>query len=315
MIHFDSAKDVRILIPRAALVAIYDECDRFTEDETGGRVVGTYAKRGSQLTIEVRGVIGPGPSARRSAVSFFQDGEYQERIFREIETTHPQIEHLGNWHTHHVNGLSMLSDGDIATYRRTVNHPNHNTAFFYALLVVAKRSGATGGERYVIKHYLFHRGDERVYEVRASNVEVTEAKSVWPRAETHERPPRGEHVVAARPPARSERVHDRDVLSEAYPGIRPYASERLGVYWRGPLDLIDGSYVEIIITESDSTGNVRYVATLRSPPPTLSEASAKLEKEDFSSARAALLAAERLCNRLLYAYLKRETRHTPSKGD
>ena len=42
------------------------------------------------------------------------------------------IEHLGNWHTHHVNGYPNLSGGDVATYRRIVNHELHNLDFFYA---------------------------------------------------------------------------------------------------------------------------------------------------------------------------------------
>ena len=148
--------------PEAALMTVFDECDSFTDDETGGRVIGTYRETRGELTIEVTGIIEPGPSARRSRVSFFQDGPYQEGIFRQIEQQHPEIEHLGNWHTHHVNGLPHLSGGDITTYTRTVDHKNHNTSFFYALLVIAKNAGATGLSRYVIKHYVFHRGGEHV---------------------------------------------------------------------------------------------------------------------------------------------------------
>src|SRR5262245_14169366 len=116
-----SAAQTRVALPHAALTVVFDECDGFDHDETGGRVIGTYNVEGSHLSINVTGIIESGPRARRSAVSFFQDGEHQERIFREIERHHPAIEHLGNWHTHHVNGLPTLSGGDIETYHRIVN--------------------------------------------------------------------------------------------------------------------------------------------------------------------------------------------------
>ena len=101
---------------------------------------------------------------RRSPTSFFQDGEYQETIFRKIEAEHTEIEHLGNWHTHHVNGLNTLSSGDIETYKRIVNHEKHNTDFFYALLVVSKNQTFYNRERYLMKHFLFKRGESLVYE-------------------------------------------------------------------------------------------------------------------------------------------------------
>ena len=150
---------VEVTIPEAALACVFDECDRFDIDETGGRVIGTYDEREGKLSIRVRGIIEPGPSARRSQVSFFQDGAYQEKIFRQIEEGRPEIEHLGNWHTHHVNGLPHLSGGDLSTYTRIVNHKNHNTAFFYALLVVAKNNTSNLRQRYTVKHYLFRRGE------------------------------------------------------------------------------------------------------------------------------------------------------------
>src|ERR1700760_1847928 len=178
---FDTVKDVQILLPEAALTAIFDECDQFTRDETGGRLIGTFREHRGKLTIEVGGVIESGPDARRTSVSFFQDGEHQEQVFRQIERDHPEIEHLGNWHTHHVNGFATLSGGDVATYKRTVNHPNHNTSFFYALLVTAK-TGAHGrsSQRYQVKHYVLRRGEERVFEVPAGHVKIVKRGILWP---------------------------------------------------------------------------------------------------------------------------------------
>src|SRR5438045_2438137 len=88
-----------ISIAREALESIFDECDKYDADETGGRLVGTYREKDGRTEIDVRAVLGPGPNAERSATHFFQDGEYQERLFRSIEGRHPEIEHLGNWHT------------------------------------------------------------------------------------------------------------------------------------------------------------------------------------------------------------------------
>src|SRR5437588_7523241 len=154
---------VDISMPKKALEAIYDECDRHDVDETGGRIIGMYEKKGRDYDIEVLGVIPPGPNARRSPTSFFQDGEYQEQIFRSIEENYPNIRHLGNWHTHHVNGYPTLSGGDKTTYFKTVNHEKHNTDFFYALLVVRRNHG--GNPRYEVKHYFFSRNDNAIYKL------------------------------------------------------------------------------------------------------------------------------------------------------
>lgn len=48
---FTKADDIRLEIPRAAVEAIFDECDRYNVDETGGRILGTYKNSGRQLGI------------------------------------------------------------------------------------------------------------------------------------------------------------------------------------------------------------------------------------------------------------------------
>src|SRR6266404_3151433 len=90
-----------ISIARGALESIFDECDNYERDETGGRLLGTYRHEDGCCDIEVTGVLEPGPNAQRSPTYFLQDGEHQERLFRAIEASQPDIEHLGNWHTHH----------------------------------------------------------------------------------------------------------------------------------------------------------------------------------------------------------------------
>lgn len=163
--------DVRIRIPQRILTGIFDECDKYEAVETGGRVLGFYNLDGcGNLIISVRALIGAGPNARRSSTSFFQDGDYQERIFRAVEKQHPTIAHLGNWHTHHPNGLQVLSQGDCDTYHRTVNHPNHAQDFFYALLVTSKDIQ----RRYTVKHYVVFRADSGVYRIHEDDINVTD---------------------------------------------------------------------------------------------------------------------------------------------
>jgi hypothetical protein len=297
---FHPTEDVRIILPQAALITIFDECDRFDRDETGGRVVGTFEEVGGKLNLCVTGIIESGPQAQRTAVSFFQDGAHQERIFRQIERRHPEIEHLGNWHTHHVNGLPRLSGGDIETYFRTVNHHNHNTAFFYAQLVTAKHKTSDPLRRYSIKHYIFRRGDERVYEVPPQQVEIVESSLVWPTSVAHTE--RKTHAPPADLGAQPDRVYDRDILAEFYQGFRSFASKDLGFYWRGPLELLDGSKVQVVLLEDSTAPGRSYSVALREPPAVLKGIAEELATREFSSARKALVTTERVCNRTLYQH-------------
>ena len=170
-----------VTMPSLVLESIFDDCDRYDHDETGGRILGEFRRAADgSLEVTVTGVIEAGPKARRSSTSFFQDGDYQAEIFRQIETANPEVEHLGNWHTHHVNGFPTLSGGDIATYRRIVNHEKHNLDFFYALLVVSRMSGGEAASRYSVKHYILLRGDDAVYEVDPADVIITRKAPVWP---------------------------------------------------------------------------------------------------------------------------------------
>jgi hypothetical protein len=297
---FHTTDKVHLFIPKAALTTVFDECDGFDRDETGGRVVGTFEEQHGKLAVRVTGIIEAGPQARRSAVSFFQDGAYQEQVFRRIEDHHPEIEHLGNWHTHHVNGLQHLSDGDIETYFRTVNHRNHNAPFFYALLVTAKHRSSDPLGRYTVKHYIFRRGDEKVYELRRHQVAIVDAPLIWPATAkpTHDAPDNHSQSHGLR--ANPNRVYDKDILSEFYRGVRPFSSAKLGMYWRGPLELLDGSHVEVVLLEDSAAANPTYTVTLREPPAALKSLAEEIANVEFPSARAALITAERSCNRALY---------------
>lgn len=296
---FHSTDKVRLVIPQAALATVFDECDGFDQDETGGRVIGVYQASNGKLDIHVTGIIEAGPQARRSAVSFFQDGEYQEQVFRKVEDRHREIEHLGNWHTHHVNGLQHLSGGDIETYYRNVNHHNHNTSFFYALLVTAKHRSSDPLRRYNVKHYLFRRGDERIYELHGRQVEIVDAPLIWPPNAAQHQQKRGNPAgqdLGANP----NRAYDNEILSEFFRGVRPFSNAKLGMYWRGPLELLDGSKVEVVLLEDSAAAKPTYTVTLREPPVALKSLAEEIATVEFPSARAALITTERSCNRALF---------------
>ena len=161
---------VTISIPRRLLEGFFDQCERYLEEETGGRLIGFWTWQGTDLHIEVKAGLPAGPNARRSRTSFFQDGEYQEQLFRGVEKRYPKIAHLGNWHTHHCNGLRTLSHGDCDTYRKNVNSPNHAQDFFYALLI----THGTPHEqmRYAVKHFIFVRHEPEFVEVPARQVSL-----------------------------------------------------------------------------------------------------------------------------------------------
>ena len=310
---FTRASNIKLEIPRAAIEAIFDECDRYDVDETGGRILGTYRNSGKELGISVSGIIEPGPNAQRSQTYFKQDGEYQETVFRKVEDRVPAIEHLGNWHTHHVNGLRHLSGGDIETYRRTVEHANHNTDFFYALLIVEKKPGQTGLQRYLFKNYLMRRGDDKVYEIPASAVTLVESPLVWPASET---PTRVQKAARSGEPctssfdgiAKPDLIQDQDVISQFYPKVKLLQSKELGIYWRGPIALADGSELEVVVLR-DVDAPFECSVTFRDPPEPLGPVVKSLGKATFSSGRASLIAAERACNaQLLSAMASRRRR-------
>ncbi len=299
---FHSTDKIRLIMPKAALDTVFDECDGFDQDETGGRVVGTFEEHRGKLVIRVTGIIEAGPHARRSSVSFFQDGEYQEQVFRKIESKLPEIEHLGNWHTHHVNGLQHLSGGDIETYFRTVNHRNHHAPFFYALLVTAKHRTSDPLGRYTVKHYIFRRGDERIYELHGDQIEIVDTPLIWPTASRPHHDKHDTHPRAVGLRANPERAYDKDILSEFYHGIRPFSSTKLGMYWRGPLELLDGSTLEVVLLEDSAAPKLTYSVTVREAPTALKAIAEELAGVEFPSARAALITTERSCNRAIYRH-------------
>ncbi len=288
-----------ISIAREALDSIFDECDRYDVDETGGRLIGTYRHDNGRYDIDVKGVLEPGPKATRSPTSFFQDGDYQERLFRAIEAAHPEIEHLGSWHTHHVNGYPTLSGGDKTTYFKTVNHEKHNMDFFYALLVVSKNRG--GNPRYAVKHFIFRRNDDMIYEIPAKDVRLIDAPALRPGDHEPAKPSSPSQAAAQQIAANPERTKDREFFAEFYPTLKPLLSKSIGApYWKGPLTLVDGSQAEVVAMENADGGAPFYSIATSCKSPVISDTLAQYEQRQFRSARHAVLHLERDLNQALY---------------
>lgn len=258
--RFEPAQHVQITIPQQVLDAVFDDCDKYDDVETGGRIIGTF-KRGRTLDIHVNGMIDAGPAARRARTSFFQDGEYQTQVFRAIEEEQPAVEHLGTWHTHHVNGYPHLSSGDLDTYHRTVNHPQHNLDFWYALLVTEKVNRSA---RYLVKHYLFLRDDAAAYEVPSRSVRIVKDRALWVPSSKHavvDRPPEAvaRHVPRGGTPER--RSADDLVLRSLFPDLRPFVSSKTGsLSWKGSIELIDTTTSGVVVTETLLDGDAFYEA-------------------------------------------------------
>ncbi len=286
---------VQLEIASSALNSVFDECDRHNRDETGGRLVGHYKTDSGKLLVQVRDVIGPGPNARRTSSSFFQDGDYQTDVFRKLEAQDPTIEHLGNWHTHHVNGYPRLSQGDIATYRRIVNHELHNLDFFYALLVTRKRQGKLGLDRYAVRHYLLFRGVQEIHEVNPSGVRITRETTNW--SKYHSGNNRLPSEQGSREKSVPIRAQDKLVLEIMYPSLTPRLSKRTKtLVWKGPLPLVDGTEAFLKVLELEQDDTFAYHPSV-TPASRLTD---ELGDKSFNCASDAVRAVELTLNHAIY---------------
>ena len=290
-------QEINISICADVLRKVFEECDRYDHDETGGRILGTFHQgKDGELSVKVNGVIEAGPNARRSSSSFFQDGEHQAQIFRQIECAHPDIEHLGNWHTHHVNGYPKISGGDIKTYHRIVNHQKHNLDFFYALIVVARNSEASDLGRYRARHYVFFRGDDKVHEVDPLRVSVIDEAMIWPTdAESAQPTPSPDITI---------RTKDKITIEQLYPEIKPYHSTRANTfYWRGAVRLINDTNLQLTIPElvdDERATKIFYQVLVKDPPEACFALVEQLSEKHFQSAAEAVYYFEQQMNKMLY---------------
>ena len=165
-------RELEILFDRRVFFYILDELRNHPAVEDGGKYIGYIFEAGDPSlqrfevnprahAIVITDFLPGGPRAVRTAVEFMPDGEYQEALFREAEKVDPAIEHLGTWHSHHVNGLETLSNGDVDGYFRTVNKARYRPDFFLASLVKHIPINSEGLDW--IDHFLFVCGVDEYY--------------------------------------------------------------------------------------------------------------------------------------------------------
>jgi len=82
----------------------------YPRSETGGQMFGLWTDRGVPVVLYV---IGPGPSAGHDTTFFSQDIGYLRRVSSVIMKEWG-LQHVGEWHSHHVLGLSRPSGHDAA---------------------------------------------------------------------------------------------------------------------------------------------------------------------------------------------------------
>ena len=67
--------------------------------------------------------------------AFAEDVMKSTNFIESVRRSH----YLGSWHTHHCNGLTELSPGDIKSYKETLNSRDYDLNYFFALLVTDVR--------------------------------------------------------------------------------------------------------------------------------------------------------------------------------
>jgi hypothetical protein len=110
--------------------------EEYRDAETGGELYGLYLPSGAFVVLLATG---PGPRARRTATSFFQDADVFRRTTRHLFETHA-LQCGGSWHSHHSLSLAEPSGGDSATVVRAMER--HDVSDF--TLVIANLSNAEG---------------------------------------------------------------------------------------------------------------------------------------------------------------------------
>lgn len=165
---------LQIVIDRRVFDYIVADVAKSPDAEEGGKYIGyLIPSRKPELqtlglaldspAIVVTDYLPSGPNAIRSASQLLPDGEYQEKLFRQIERLDSDIEHVGTWHSHHCNGLETLSNGDIRGYFRTVNKAAYRPNWFLVSLVT--RLPSHPNDANWIDHYLFVRGEHEYHRI------------------------------------------------------------------------------------------------------------------------------------------------------
>ncbi len=131
------ATHIKIILPTEVVKKIYELYEDYPSVENGGRIIGIYdnIENGIPKVIRVYTIIPPGPRAKRTPVSLFQDGEWQDWIFRKLELIEPNLHYVGSFHHHCSNRLSHLSSGDIEGYQYLLKKYKPKSKVFLAVLM------------------------------------------------------------------------------------------------------------------------------------------------------------------------------------
>jgi len=108
----------------------------FRDLETGGELFGLYLPSGA-FVVQV--VTGPGPNARRTSTSFYQDAAYLRAVGVAAFERHA-LQHGGTWHSHHALDLAEPSGGDSRTMVRALESSGASEM----MLVIANLSDHRG---------------------------------------------------------------------------------------------------------------------------------------------------------------------------
>jgi hypothetical protein len=174
----------------------------------------------------------------------------------------------------------------------------HNTDFFYALLVVKKN--ARGNPRYDIKHFFFRRNDDTVYEIPHSQVKIVDAPVLSSGDDTAGAPETVDPMRGHGPP-NLERAKDQELFTEFYPDLKAQLSKSAGApYWKGKIELVDGSRVLIVAMENCTDGKPSYSIAASDENPALANVAVQYKSQHFRSARHAVMQLEKDLNQAIY---------------
>lgn len=169
-----------VVFDRHVFEYIIQELQRYPTSEEGGKYIGYIdldpqsLGRDRNYRVIITDFLPGGPNAKRTAVEFLPDGDFQERLFRQAESRDTNLEHLGSWHSHHCNGLDRLSGGDIEGYFKTVNKRAYRPDVFVASLV--KHIPRHLNDTEWIDHFLFVRNQNSFYRI-TRDIKIAECPS------------------------------------------------------------------------------------------------------------------------------------------
>lgn len=88
---------MKVWLEDTAQAKLIQEAEKYPDKETGGALMGYFARTGAVITH----VIGPGPGAFHDKTSFQPDNEWVGEMIAQHYCVSGRIEtYLGDWHTH-----------------------------------------------------------------------------------------------------------------------------------------------------------------------------------------------------------------------